>query len=120
MTPTSHASLTIWALFTGAHRFADAEPAYKEAADIRRELAAQNQAFRPDLAETLYNLGYLYDHTGRSAETEAAYRRPPKFSTSCAQSPVAYGPISQTLTNLANFYSARQRLADAEGTQGGS
>jgi hypothetical protein len=38
--------------------FADAEAALKEAAAIRRELAAQNPAaYRPDLAQTLNNLG---------------------------------------------------------------
>ena len=54
-------------------RFADAEAAFKEAAGIQRELAAQNPAaYRPDLAQTLNNLG---DST--RARTASPTPRPP-------------------------------------------
>jgi hypothetical protein len=40
-------------IYQETQRFAEAEAAHKEAADIRRQLAAQNtDAYRPDLAQT--------------------------------------------------------------------
>ena len=53
----------------------DAEAALKEAADIWRELVAQNPAaYRPDLRSALNNLGVLYDDTHRFADAEAALK----------------------------------------------
>ena len=73
--PTSAATLNnLGNLYADTHRFADAEAAFKEAADIRRELAAQNPAYRPDLAATLNNLGVLYADMHRFADAEAAYK----------------------------------------------
>ena len=46
-----------------------------EARDIRRELAeARPDAFRPDLAMSLNNLGNRYSALGRRAEALEAYR----------------------------------------------
>ena len=56
---------------------ADAEKAYSEALTIRRNLAAHDPgAYRPDVAQTLYNLGeLLYSVTGRVTDAEKAFRR---------------------------------------------
>jgi len=44
------------------------------AAALRREVVAQNPAYRPALAQTLTNLGALYEDTHRFGEAEAAYK----------------------------------------------
>jgi len=54
------------------HRDGDAEAALKEAAGIRRELAAQDPAsYRPNLAQTLNNLASLYREMHRDTDAEA-------------------------------------------------
>lgn len=53
--------------------FADAEAAVKEAAGIRRGLAAPNPAaYRTDLAKTLNNIALLYRHMHRDRDAKAA------------------------------------------------
>ncbi len=76
------------------HRFADAEAAFKEAADIGRELAAQNPAaYRLELADTLNNLGLLYRDTRRFADAEAALEEAADIRRElAAQNPSAYRP----------------------------
>ncbi len=101
------------------HRFADAEAAYKEAAGIQRELAAQNPAaYRLDLARTLDNLGVLYDDTHRFADAEAAFKEAAGIERElAAQNPAAYLPdLAQTLNNLGVLYGDMHRFADAEAT----
>ena len=45
-----------------------------EALTIRRNLAAHDPgAYRPDVAQTLYNLGLLYSVTGRVTDAEKAF-----------------------------------------------
>ena len=55
--------------------FAKAEPLYKEALGIRRELARTNPAYLPDVARTLNNLGALYSKTQRLMEGADAYTK---------------------------------------------
>ncbi len=99
------------------HRFADAEAAYKEAAGIERELAAQNPtAYRPDLATTLDNLGVLFRVTHRFADAEVAYKEATDIDRElAAQNPAAYRPnLALTLNNLGVLYGDMRRFADAE------
>ena len=99
------------------HRFAEAEVAYKEAADIRRDLAAQNPtAYRPDLAVTLSSLGNLYKDAHRFADAEVALKEADDIRHELAtQNPAAYGPdLAQTLNSLGNLYADTGRFADAE------
>ena len=52
-----------------------AEAAYQEALQIRRELAKTNPAtYQEDVASTLNNLGLLYSTTQRLKVAEAAYQ----------------------------------------------
>src|SRR5689334_14387478 len=57
-------------------RLAEAEAYFKEAAAIKRALAAQDPSiFQPDVATLLTNLGDLYAETHRVADAEAALKR---------------------------------------------
>ena len=108
---------SLGALYDDTHRFADAEAAYKEAADIRRALAAQNPAaYRPDLAQTLDSLGALYDDTHRLADAEAAYKEAADIQRAlAAQNPAAYRTdLAQTLNNLASLYRDMHRYHNAK------
>jgi tetratricopeptide (TPR) repeat protein len=101
-------------------RLAEAETAFKEAAGILRELAAQNPvAYRPDLAQTLSNLGAFYGETQRFAEAETAFKEAALIRRElAAQNPAAYRPeLAQTLNNLASLYRAMNRDSDARATE---
>ncbi len=104
-------------LYQDTHRFADAEAAYEEAADICRGLATQNPAaYRPDLANTLNNLGNLYAHTRRFADAEAVLKEAAGMERDlAAQNPAAYRPgLANTLHNLGALYLDTHRFAEAE------
>ncbi|ERJ68347.1 tetratricopeptide repeat protein, partial [Porphyromonas gingivalis] len=52
-----------------------AKDCYQKALDIRRDLATKNpQAYNPDLAMTLNNLGVLYYQINNRKEAEQAYK----------------------------------------------
>jgi tetratricopeptide (TPR) repeat protein len=98
-------------------RFGDEETALKEAAAIRRELAAHDPAYRPDLAETLANLGGFYGdaNASRFDEAEAALKEAAAIRRELAASdPACRSDLAQTLTILGVLYRNKQRFADAE------
>jgi tetratricopeptide (TPR) repeat protein len=100
------------------HRPVEAEAALKEAASIRRELAAQNLALLPDLAGTLNNVGIVYWNANHFAEAEAAYKEAAAILRElAARNATAYLPIvAATLNNLGNLYDNIHSFAAAEGT----
>ena len=56
-------------LYSDTQQTKEAAAAYTEALQIRRELAKANpQAYLPDVAATLNNLGILYKSEGRDSE----------------------------------------------------
>ena len=80
-------------------------------------LLAQNPAaYRPDLAQTLNNLGVLYDDTHRFADAEAALKEAAGIRRAlAAQNPAAYRPdLAETLDSLGALYDDTHRFADAE------
>ena len=105
------------ALYYDTHRFADAEAALKEAAGIRRELAAQNPAaYRPDLAATLNNLGALYRGHAASPTPRPPSRRPPASSANWRRrTRPPTGPTSHRRSTTWAFSTRdTHRFADAE------
>jgi tetratricopeptide (TPR) repeat protein len=77
---------------------------YQEALDTYRKLAQANpQAYLPDVAMTLNNLGNLYRDTQRLQEGEQAYREALDTYRKLAQAnPQAYlSYVAMTLNNLA-------------------
>ena len=81
-------------LYDDDDRLIDAEAAHKEAAAIRRELAAQDPAYRPDLGETLAHLGGVYGDASppRFAEAEAAFKEAAVIRRELAAQDPAYRP----------------------------
>ena len=94
--PISPRPSAIWGTsIDDTHRFGDAENAYKEALAVLRDLAAQNPAaYRPDLANTLSNLGnYVNAETHRFGDAENAYKEALAILRDlAAQNPAAYRP----------------------------
>lgn len=103
-------------LYSKAGRNAEAESAYREALDIRRELAKANPALKPALVMTLNNLSLLYRETGNMAEEEKILREALELRRELAKSnPEVFRPaIASTLVNLAYICQAGGRAAEAE------
>jgi tetratricopeptide (TPR) repeat protein len=98
-------------------QYAEAERASIAALQMYRDLAARDpDAYRPDVAATLANLGNLYSDTGRFVDAEKAYGEALTVRRDlAARDPGAYKPdVAATLANLGNLYSDTSRLADAE------
>jgi tetratricopeptide (TPR) repeat protein len=104
-------------LYYDTQRMKQAEAAYQEALQIRRELAKTNPAtYQEDVASTLNNLGLLYSTTQRMKEAEAAYQEALGILRQLAKAnSAAYQPdVATTLNNLGLLYSATQRMKEAE------
>jgi hypothetical protein len=104
-------------LYDDEDRFSNAEAAYKEAAEIERELAAQDPAYQSDLGETLANLGGVYGDASppRFAEAEAALKEAAVIRRELAAQNPAYRPdLAETLTSLGAVYDNAHSIADAE------
>jgi tetratricopeptide (TPR) repeat protein len=96
--------------------YAKAEPVFEKVLQIRRELAkAKPQAYLPDVAETLNDLGVLYLDTQRLKEAADAYTEALQIRRELAKAnPEAYLPdIAQTLNNLGILYNETQRLKES-------
>ena len=102
--------------YDGMHRFDEAEAAFKEAADIQRELATRSPAYRPDLATALINLGSHFRRTHRFDDAEAAFKEAVDIQAELAtQNPAAYRPdLATAFNDLGNLYVSRHRFVDAE------
>jgi tetratricopeptide (TPR) repeat protein len=85
------------------NEYPKAEASYREALQIRRELAAANpQAYLPDVAMTLNNLGNLQKNINKYPKAEASYREALQiWRELAATNPQAYLPyVATTLNNL--------------------
>jgi tetratricopeptide (TPR) repeat protein len=97
--------------------YAKAERGWTAALQLNRDLAAHDPgAYRPDVAQTLNNLGVLYSDTGRLADADKAYSEALTIHRDlAAHDPGAYRPdVAGTLNNLGILYSDTGRLADAD------
>jgi tetratricopeptide (TPR) repeat protein len=103
-------------VYRNTRKFTEAEAAYTEAAGIQRDLVAHAPAFRPNLAQTLNDLGNLNIDTRHFPEAEAAYNEAVVIERDLeAQEPAAFGPdLAKTLDNLGNLYAGARRFTDAE------
>jgi tetratricopeptide (TPR) repeat protein len=81
------------------------------------KLTAQNPAARPDLADTLNNLGFIYNNMHRFSEAEGVLKKAAAIQRELAvQSPAAYRPqLSFILNNLSITYRHTHRFDEAEG-----
>ena len=110
-------SHTYAVLLQKQNQFRKAAGVYEDNLEVLRELA-QNppDAYEPDVAKTLNNLGILYGATQRFAEAEKAYLEARDLRRKLAQkTPDADEPnLAAVLNNLGALYSVTQRFADAE------
>ena len=97
--------------------YTEAERGWEVALHLLRDLAAQNPAaYRPNVADTLNDLGVVYSNTGHLADAEKAFSEALTIRRDlAAQNPVAYRPsVARTLTNLGKLYIITDGLADAD------
>jgi tetratricopeptide (TPR) repeat protein len=97
--------------------YREAERGWTNCLQLYRDLAQRDPgAYRPNVAQTLNNLGALYSDTGRLADAEKAYTEALAIKRDLAQrDPGAYRPdVANTLNNLGAHYSQAGRFADAE------
>jgi CHAT domain-containing protein/tetratricopeptide (TPR) repeat protein len=90
-------------------RYTDAEPVFRQALAVRRNTLGPDA---PPVAQSLYNLGYLYRLEGRYDEAEPLLRH------SLAIRETAPGPndpiFAKNLNELGYLYQLQGRYADAE------
>ena len=99
-----------------APRRDDAAAASREAVDIRRRLAEVNpEAYLPDLAMSLNNLGIALSGAGRVGEATAASEEAVRlYRQLAADDPAAYEPsLARALSNLGNRMSDAGRVGEA-------
>jgi tetratricopeptide (TPR) repeat protein len=85
----------------------EAEASYREALQIRGNLAAANpQAFLPDVAATFYNLGTLLRNISEHSKAEASYQEALQIYRDLAvANPKTYLPdVARMLNNLGNLH----------------
>uniref|UniRef100_UPI0028E23087 tetratricopeptide repeat protein n=1 Tax=Porphyromonas endodontalis TaxID=28124 RepID=UPI0028E23087 len=94
-----------------------AQDYYEEALQIRRELAQQNpEAYLPDVAESLNNLGVLLSDTDDLKRAQDYYEEALQIRRELAQqNPEAYLPdVATSLNNLTILYLELEKKEDAE------
>ena len=99
------------------NQFRKAARVFEDNLEVLRKLAQKTpDAYEPDVANTLNNLGLLYSDTQRFAEAEKAYLEARDLYRKLAQkTPDAYEPnLAAVLNNLGVLYGDTQRFADAE------
>jgi tetratricopeptide (TPR) repeat protein len=106
----------------GAHlsnlgRRDEALPPTEEAVTLRRELAAANPAYLPDLAMSLNNLGIFLSQLGRRAEALPPTEEAVTLYRELAAHNPAYQPnLASTSANLERL---REAVAEDDGEQRG-
>ena len=99
--------ILIFVHYTNNNDYSAAEASYKEALEIRRELAKKNRdAYLPDVATTLNNLGNLQSNNNDYSAAEASYKEALEIRRESAKkNRDAYLPnVATTLINLSIFY----------------
>ena len=98
-------------------RYDEAEKEYKEALEIRRELAKNNRdAYIGDVAMTLNNLGNLHRALTRYEEAEKEYKEALEIRRELAKTnrDAYIADVATTLNNLGNLHSVLTRYDEAE------
>ena len=101
------------------NRMQKAAGMYQEALEILRKLASTSpDAYLPDVATTLNNLGALQSDLGRYSEAEGSYQEALEIRRKLAStSPDAYLPdVATTLNSLGLLQSDLGRYSEAEGS----
>ena len=90
-------------------QYADAEPLYKQAMEIRRTALGERH---PSYATSLNNLAVLYRAMGRHADAEPLYKQAMEIRRTALGE--RHPDYANSLNNLAVLYDAMGRHADAE------
>ena len=99
------------------NQFADSQCVYEEVLEKYQKLAESTpEAYLPDVAMTLNNLGALHYDTGKHGDAEKEYGEALEIYCKLAEtSPEAYLPdVAMTLNNLGNLHSVIGKHDDAE------
>ena len=99
------------------NQFADSQCVYEEVLEKYQKLAESTpEAYLPDVAMTLNNLGALHYDTGKHGDAEKEYGEALEIYCKLAEtSPEAYLPdVAMTLNNLGNLHSVIGKHGDAE------
>ena len=101
-------SLFAYGYFLYEHnQFNESKPLFEEALGISRDLAKVNpQAYLPDVATTLNNLGLLFDKLNELGQAQSSYEEALGISRDLAKvNPQAYLPgVATTALNMSIFY----------------
>ncbi|MDX1523886.1 MAG: tetratricopeptide repeat protein, partial [Anaerolineae bacterium] len=89
--------------------YAQAEPLYRQALEIRRAVLGEQHL---DFTETLHNLASLYDATGDYAQAERLYRQVIEIRRTISGE--QHPGLAVSLNNLALLYKTRGDYAQAE------
>ena len=99
------------------NQFADSQCVYEEVLEKYRKLGKSTpEAYLPDVAATLNNLGNLHSVTGKHGDAEKEYGEAlEKYRKLAESTPEAYLPyVATTLNNLGNLHSDTGKHGDAE------
>ncbi|QDT42654.1 photosystem I assembly protein Ycf3 [Gimesia alba] len=95
--------------FFDAGEYAEAEPLYLQAIEIRRAVLGETH---PDFATTLNNLAGLYKSQGRYEDAEPLFLQ--AIEIRCAVQGETHPDFATSLNNLAGLYKSQGRYEDAE------
>ena len=104
-------------LLQSLNDFKKAKTLYEKVLQELRELSKQNpEAYKPDVAMTLNNLGTLFSDTNKLKQAQAHYEEALKLYQDLAkQNPEAYNSyVAMTLNNLVILYLELKKKGDAE------
>ena len=116
LSPTIKNHFSYAHLLQSLNDFAKARSHYEEALQALRELSnLAPETYKPDLANTLNNLGNLLSHTNELKQARAYYEKARLiYQESAEKNPEAYKPkLAMTLNNLGNLLSDTNELKQA-------
>ena len=116
LSPTIKNHFSYAHLLQSLNDFAKARSHYEEALQALRELSnLAPETYKPDLANTLNNLGNLLYHTNELKQARAYYEKARLiYQESAEKNPEAYKPkLAMTLNNLGNLLSDTNELKQA-------
>jgi tetratricopeptide (TPR) repeat protein len=97
--PANRSSLRAWQSWISSCPFAEAEPLYRRALDIREKALGRDH---PDVAVSLNNLAELYQSQGRYAEVEPLLQRSLVIREKALSRD--HPDVASALNNLAELY----------------
>ena len=117
LAPTIEHRLMYARLLQSLNDFKKAKTLYEKVLQELRELSKQNpEAYKPDVAMTLNNLGVLFSDTNKLKQAQDYYEEALEIYRDLAkQNPEAYKPnVAMTLNNLVILYLELKKKGDAE------